>query len=175
MKLCTKCNAGTVAPNKSCCPACKSIYDAKYRKENKKKLAQLNKNWYDTNIQHCKKVRDDYYNSDHGRITCLILAAKRRAYKKLIEFDLSEQFIIELLHKQNNKCALTKIEFDILKIKKSKTRPFAMSIDRIDSSKGYTKDNVRLVCVAVNLALNEFGEDIFNKICKAYLEARNST
>jgi len=166
--------ANEASQNKSWCPACKSVYDAQYRKENKKKLAQLNKNWYDNNSQHCKKVRDDYYNSDHGRITCLILAAKRRANKKQIEFDLSEQFITELLRKQNNKCAITQIEFDTLKEYSNRTRPFAISIDRIDSLKGYTGDNVRLVCVAVNYALNEFGETIFHKICKAYLEVQNS-
>jgi hypothetical protein len=50
-----------------------------------------------------------------------------------------------------------------------KTNPFAPSIDRINPSIGYTKDNIRLVCASVNFALNEFGEDIFRKICKAYL------
>lgn len=38
------------------------------------------------------------------------------------------------------------------------------SIDRIDTTRGYTPDNVRLVCAAVNLALNQFGEGIFFRI-----------
>lgn len=40
----------------------------------------------------------------------------------------------------------------------------------IDSTLGYTKDNVRLVCTIVNMALNEFGDIIFDKMCRAYVE-----
>lgn len=39
---------------------------------------------------------------------------------------------------------------------------------RIDSKGGYTKDNVRLVCIIVNFALSEFGDLSFDKMCKAY-------
>ena len=46
-------------------------------------------------------------------------------------------------------------------------RPFAPSLDRIDSSGGYTRDNTRLVCQAVNFALNAFGEDIFREVVLA--------
>lgn len=46
-------------------------------------------------------------------------------------------------------------------------RPFAPSLDRIDAASGYTRDNVRLVCQAVNFALNAFGEDVFREIALA--------
>lgn len=101
-----------------------------------------------------------------------ITLPKEEPKKKKIEFELSTDFIVEMWEKQNGKCALTQIEFLIPQERTGgKASPFAPSIDRIDSSKGYEKDNVRLVCVAVNYALNEFGEEIFKQICKAYLKA----
>ncbi len=50
--------------------------------------------------------------------------------------------------------------------------PWAPSVDRIDSSKGYVPGNVRLVCVAANLAMNEWGEDVLARVARAYVEAR---
>jgi predicted molibdopterin-dependent oxidoreductase YjgC len=81
---------------------------------------------------------------------------------------------------QNGKCKLTNIDFTFkLKETQKNFNPFNPSIDRIDSSKGYTKDNVRIVCVIVNLALNEFGEENFKIMCQSYinyqLELGNTT
>src|SRR5690606_21411241 len=43
-------------------------------------------------------------------------------------------------------------------------RPFAPSLDRIDTSTGYEAGNCRLVCVLANIALNEWGEDVFARV-----------
>jgi hypothetical protein len=41
-----------------------------------------------------------------------------------------------------------------------------MSIDRINSDKGYTKKNVQLVCADVNVAKNDLKQKDFIKLCK---------
>lgn len=96
-------------------------------------------------------------------------AAQSRSKKYHHTFDLNSEFLLELWNKQEAKCALTKLQFEFENTTKYEANPFAPSIDRIDSAGGYTKDNVRLVCVAVNYALNEFGEGVFKQICEAYL------
>jgi hypothetical protein len=74
----------------------------------------------------------------------------------------------ELFDAQGARCALTGIGFDLRVVGIGQARrPFAPSLDRIDSSGGYTRDNTRLVCQAVNFALNAFGEDIFRVIALA--------
>lgn len=172
MKYCTLCKINEVPQNKSWCAFCTTQYNKKQWAENKEKRSAQNKNWRKENAGKYKEAKYTYYKSERGRIVDLYRSAKRRAKNKNIVFELSTQWIEELWTKQNGKCALTQIEFLIPQERTGgKASPFAPSIDRIDCSKGYTKDNVRLVCVAVNYALNEFGEEIFKQICISYLES----
>lgn len=52
---------------------------------------------------------------------------------------------------------MTGIEFEFDRFEGSCRRPFAPSLDRIRSNEGYSVGNCRLVCVLVNLALNQWG------------------
>lgn len=57
---------------------------------------------------------------------------------------------------------------DIPRTRKRHLNPFAPSLDRINCGGGYTKDNTRIVCVAVNVAINTFGDDVFFKMLEGY-------
>lgn len=46
------------------------------------------------------------------------------------------------------------------------------SIDRIDPSGGYTYDNIRIVCHAINCALGTWGEEILGMVTRAWMEHR---
>lgn len=174
MKTCTLCNTNIIEKGSWCKP-CQKDYNHNYRQSHKKKLKQLNKAWRSEHSEQYKETKYAYYKSKAGRIAELCRGAERRAKDKQIPIDITKEFVKELWEKQNNKCALTKIEFQIPQERTGgKASPFAPSIDRIDCDKGYTKDNVRLVCIAINYALNEFGESILKQICEAYLFNINS-
>ena len=70
------------------------------------------------------------------------------------------------------RCAITGCEFRRSTKGNHHKSPFAPSLDRIDCRKGYTLDNVRLVCVAVNFAMGEWGEAVFAEIVMGYLTKR---
>lgn len=83
------------------------------------------------------------------------------------EFDLSQEWLIAELERCDYRCTLTGIPFQADRIDGKRVNPFAPSIDRIDTSRGYTPNNVRLVLTSVNLALSDFGLDHFDEICRA--------
>lgn len=111
--------------------------------------------------QRLQKYYEDFVNT-------LFVSAKERARLNNLEFDIDKDFIMLLYENQSKKCSVTGIEFEHQKIENLRRRPFAPSLDRINSDAGYTKDNVRLVCAIVNIALSDFGDLAFDKMCKAY-------
>jgi hypothetical protein len=94
--------------------------------------------------------------------------ANSRATKSQIVCNIDLPFLVDLFVKQNGKCALTGLSFNLVKYETK--RAFAPSIDRVDCNAGYTKDNVRLVCLVVNLALNDFGDQVFDIMCRGYIK-----
>lgn len=93
------------------------------------------------------------------------------ARQRDLEVNIDQDFLWELFQKQNGKCALSgvKIKLDVIcENKKDRTA----SVDRIDPSKGYTKDNVQWVHKTVNYMKMDLVEEEFIEMCK--LIARNS-
>ena len=87
---------------------------------------------------------------------------KSNAKRRNLLFEIDIQFIWELFLEQNKKCALTGFDLNI-----SEKPERTASLDRIDSKKGYTKDNVQWVHKDVNWMKQEYPQDRFIEICKA--------
>lgn len=97
-----------------------------------------------------------------------LLAAKNRAIKKKIDFDIDEEYILKLLQSQDYKCKYSKIPLDLNVIGSDKglLNNYTLSIDRINSNKGYTKDNIVLVAAIVNAMKNDLQESEFLNVVK---------
>lgn len=83
--------------------------------------------------------------------------------------NISVDDIFDLVISSNGRCQVTDIPFSMNKPQNCRTAPYFPSIDRIDSSKGYCKGNCRLICYAVNMALNQWGDQVLEKISMAFL------
>lgn len=84
--------------------------------------------------------------------------------KKKIVDTITTEHIKELYEKQNGKCAITGLP--MMNVKQYMF-PYKMSVDRIDNLKGHTKDNVQLVCLAINYGKNRYtNEDVLAHIDK---------
>lgn len=70
------------------------------------------------------------------------------------------------------RCALTGIRFMSKSTRSSAFNPYAPSIDRIDATKGYARENVRLVIWAINLMLCDWGEATFSNVARSYIHNR---
>lgn len=76
--------------------------------------------------------------------------------------DLHDIFI-----KQNKKCALTGIPITLPQSRKdSESATCTASVDRIDSSKGYTIDNVQFVHKHINIMKRDHSQLYFINLCK---------
>lgn len=93
---------------------------------------------------------------------------KRNARIRNHEFDLSINYLWELFLKQDKKCALSGVNLN-LKIGEYKGRGerknITASLDRIDSSRGYTKDNVQWVHKWINIMKGAIHNTDFISIC----------
>ena len=108
-------------------------------------------------------------------ITTLLTTAKYSSMKreKKHRFDaaileITEDYIKELVEKQQNKCAYSGVEFIWEYCGNHKP-----SLDRIDSSKGYIQGNVHLVTTIVNQAKSDLMETEFLKMVKSIYETKN--
>jgi len=82
----------------------------------------------------------------------LLRHAEKRAQKRGRVFELDLQWIEDQL--LDGVCQRSGIP-----IVYERNNPWAPSIDRIDSSGGYTKTNSQIVCAIYNFAKNEFTDD----------------
>lgn len=94
--------------------------------------------------------------------------AKRRG-----DTDLTHEFLKSLWESQNSRCALTGVELKH-RDQLTKLRPDTASLDRIDSSKGYARDNVQFVAYSINLAKNKFSNEEFVDFLEGVKSAKSS-
>ncbi len=87
-----------------------------------------------------------------------------------IGIHITEADVRKMVEDSGYRCAVSGIRFDMRQVEGMRIRPWIPSIDRIDASKPYQKDNCRVVCAAVNLALNQFGDDVFFVIAKSVVK-----
>ena len=100
------------------------------------------------------------YKDMPGRVVSRIkgCATARKHTKDTIDFEA--EFIYNLFHKQAGKCKFTGVDLDW----------DTASLDRIDSTKGYTKNNVQWVHRTVNKMKLNMQDDEFIKWCKLITE-----
>jgi hypothetical protein len=82
--------------------------------------------------------------------------------------DLNYQWIRDRLDK--GICEATGIKFDYSAEQDGFTNPWAPSIDRIDSMRGYTKDNCQVVVWIYNRAKGEDSHEDVKTLAKALME-----
>lgn len=100
-----------------------------------------------------------------GRIATIRSSAEHRG----IFFGVDSDDLLGKFLEQDGRCALTGLPLDLKKGSgKTKTgrNPAMPSVDRIDSSKHYTPDNIQIVMLAVNLMKGELPQDVFIEFCQ---------
>lgn len=115
------------------------------------------------------KGENHYLYSGSGAITGEFWARiKSHAKARNININITISEAAQLFEKQDRKCALTGWNITLPSTTKEYRQAVCTaSLDRIDSSKDYTIDNVQWVHKYINLMKSNLSQDEFIKICKA--------
>lgn len=111
---------------------------------------------------HCRRDVQSTFHFPNTWYRRLLDQAKLRGH----EFTVTEEELFEVWEKQNRQCAITGLPLEITKSNKTNTG----SLDRIDNSLGYTKDNVWFLHKHVNMMKYKYDLDYFVKLCRLVVE-----
>ena len=110
-------------------------------------------------------------SSVENTLLSVLWGARSRSKRKKVYFNISEKYILNMLIKQNGLCKMTGIKMNPSKQNGCKNKdPYTVSIDRIDSLKGYVKGNIQLVCTICNIFKNSYEMKDVSKICIEYIK-----
>lgn len=88
--------------------------------------------------------------------------------RKRTERPISTEDAMHLWTRCAGKCEVSGIPFSLGRAdQRYARRPWAPSIDQIEAGKGYGLNNARVVCISVNYAMNQWGEDVLYRIATA--------
>lgn len=88
-----------------------------------------------------------------------------RAKRRNINFDLTHDYLKELLNKQNFKCALSGLEIKCSSRKERRVGNNIASLDKIDPKLGYVMGNVQWVHKDLNFMKQRFDQEKFIHYC----------
>jgi len=112
-------------------------------------------------------------SSEKRKVHQIVSNAKLSARKKGVPFSLTCPMIWKMAERQHFKCSLTKMPFSWAPPKQGhRSNPYRLSIDRIVPQEGYVPENIRLVIWAINMAISEWGTDVYNGVIEAYQAMR---
>jgi hypothetical protein len=132
-------------------------------------------NYIRTDCKECiKNIKKQYRKTKKhdidGICRSMLRGAKKRSYKKnLPQPDFDWKFLKEIYPK-DNKCPILDLE---LKPSDSIISPNSPTLDRIDPSRPYTKDNVVIICNRANRLKSNASFEELKKLWQFYSEIEN--
>lgn len=119
--------------------------DRIWASKNKDKISEKNKQRY-TNLTLNEKF---------------IQLVKNASKRERVKCFITVEHLHDVWQRQEGLCAYTK-----LPLSSEAHQLNTVSLDRIDSDKDYTADNIQLVCVPINRMKLDYSEDQFIQLCK---------
>ena len=114
----------------------------------------------------CKSCKVDYRDSVTGRANNMLAGSRKRAAKKDIPNDLTREWLSERLERGVCEATGLPLQLDGGRLNGG-YRPLTPSLDRTDSTKGYTMDNVKVVCWMYNAAKGTGSHEDVMKLAEA--------
>mgnify|MGYP000959899167 CR=1 FL=1 len=144
-------------------------YNREYYNKNKEKIKSRNYAWVADNPDKVKAIKQKWWNNNKdkaklkhkewqktlkGYLARKLFHLKKMKRSRVLEFDIDAAYLLSLYETQKGLCAISKYVMTY-----PECTLFSISVDRIDPSKGYTRDNVQLVCQGINFAKNKYSNE----------------
>ena len=126
---------------------------------------------------HCGCIKPDFTNNVNwngfGELPrSYYTRVKANANVRKIEFNVTIEDMWERYIAQNGMCALSGQKM-VPPTNSNNKNQLKASLDRIDSNKGYTVDNIQWVTSIVNVIKSNLPEDYFVELCRKVAEHRS--
>lgn len=180
MKKCSKCgkikNVFCFVKNKQCkdgyaqtCKECNNKYNRERKQKNTAMLAEKRRKRYaETKGKEAKKREQERKMKFPLRVRCQLLRSgmRDRSKRKGLDFDFN-YFTVNYLMKrleENPYCECCGKTLDIKYKEDKKFNDSSPSMDRVNAKKGYTKNNVAILCWECNKHKQGAASDQLRKI-----------
>jgi hypothetical protein len=112
--------------------------------------------------QGSKASRTKKYSTFEGRIATFLSSCRRSAKSRNNECTITAQDLVDAWQTQGGVCA-----YSGLKMTTAPNEYTSVSVERIDSTIGYTAENTILVCNAINRMKSDLPGEVFFSMCRA--------
>lgn len=134
----------------------------------REKMLERQKQYRIENSETWKQKSRNHHASVKGRARSLFNAARRRSTDRNYEFTIDLEWIETRI--SAGKCEITGLPFSLETRVSGHRNPYAPSLDRRDNSKGYTKENCRIILWALNMGFADWGQETYIKIARRLIE-----
>lgn len=119
-----------------------------------------------SNYQKKRNYFNTFTNNLDKAFNYYFIQARGNAKKRNINFDITENDLKSLYEQQDGLCALSGIKMTFKPGTRKRINNTKLSVDRINNSKGYTKDNIQLITWQANMAKGAWTNKQLINMCK---------
>jgi len=113
--------------------------------KNTDKQREYQREWSRHNKEKVAEYRKEQRATAHGRAVSLAKSCRNRCKDRGIQYELHYTWVEEQILEG---CSITGHKFDLTEL--SPQHMLCPSLDRIDPTKGYTKENTQIICWCIN-------------------------
>ena len=129
-----------------------------YYQNNTEKVRETYKQWYQNNFEKQNERKKQYRQNNPEKV--MLVDSIRRAKKKGLEHNIELEDI-----QIPEYCPVLGIKLEVNSGKGyGKAQPNSPSLDRVDNSRGYTKDNIRVISYRANMLKNNATQEELEKV-----------